>query len=461
MALTSEHLFSLVVTLLLVTAVGIGAARKVKSASDFAVGGYSSGVTLVAGTIIGTIVGGSATVGTAQLAFMVGLSAWWFTLGTGLALIVMALFYARPLRATGLQTIPQFLVRHFGPAAGPLASLTSSLGIFFSIAASTLAAVPLITAMFSFGAAQAAGLVLVLIVAYVFFGGVWGTGLVGVAKTIILYITLIAIGWQTYTAMGGPAGYAAAFPAHPWLDIFGRGLWTDLGAVLSLLIGTLTTQTYVQALYAARDGDTARRGALVAAAINIPAGIPAVMAGMFMRLHHPDIAPIEALPLYILHYLPPWLGGIAMAALLLATVGSAAGLALGVGTMVTRDILSGLVRRGGDIAALWLNRLVVLAVAMAAALLTFGNLKAVIMDWNYLSMGLRGAGIILPLTAAIFRPGRIAPRLAVWSMAAGAAVTMAWRLVFPQGLDPLYAGVAASALFLAAGWRRKETDPRR
>ncbi len=457
MALTSEHLLSLVITLLIVTAVGIGAARKVKSANDFAVGGYSSGVTIVAGTIIGTIIGGSATVGTAQLAFMVGLSAWWFTLGTGLALVVMALFYAQPLRATGLQTIPQFLVQHFGPASGPLASLTSSLGIFFSIAASTLAAVPLITAMFAFDAMQAAGLVFALVVAYVFFGGVWGTGLVGVVKTVILYITLIAIGWQTYTAMGGPAGFTAAFPAHPWFDIFGRG-WTDLGAVLSLLIGTLSTQTYVQALYAAKDGAVARRGALVAAAINIPAGIPAVMAGMFMRLHHPDIAPIEALPLYILHYLPPWLGGIAMAALLLATVGSAAGLALGVGTMVTRDIMTGFVRRHGDVAALWLNRAVVLAVSLAAALLTFGNLKTMILDWNYLSMGLRGAGIFLPLTIAIFRPGRLAPRMAIWSMAAGAGVTLAWKLVFPQGLDPLYAGLATSALFMVAGWRKKDTS---
>jgi SSS family solute:Na+ symporter len=454
-ALASEHLYSLVITLLIVTAVGIGAARKVKSANDFAVGGYSSGVTIVTGTVIGTVIGGASTVGTAQLAFMYGLSAWWFTLGTGLALVVMALFYARPLRATGLQTIPQFLVGHFGAASGPLASLTSSLGIFFSIAANTLSAVPLITAMFAFDAMQGAGLVFALVVAYVFFGGVWGAGLVGVVKTIILYIMLVAIGWTTYTAMGGWAGYTAAFPAQPWFDLFGRGLWTDLGAALSLLIGTLSTQTYVQALYAARDGAIARRGALVAAAINIPAGIPAVMAGMFMRLHHPDIAPIEALPLYILHYLPPWLGGIAMAALLLATVGSAAGLALGVGTMVTQDIMGGLVRRGGDVAALWLNRAVVLAVALAAALFTFGNLKSVILEWNYLSMGLRGAGIFLPLTLAIFRPGRVAPRLAVWSMAAGAGVTLTWKLVLPQGLDPLYAGLAASAIFLAAGWRKK------
>jgi SSS family solute:Na+ symporter len=132
MRLSAAHMISLALTLLLVTAVGIAAARRVKNADDFTVGGNSSGSVLVAGTIIGTIVGGSATIGTAQLAFVFGLSAWWFTLGGGLALVIMALYYAKPLRASGLQTIPQFLVVHFGAAAGPVASAASSLGIFLA-----------------------------------------------------------------------------------------------------------------------------------------------------------------------------------------------------------------------------------------------------------------------------------------------------------------------------------------
>ena len=36
---------------------------------------------LVTGLILGTFIGGSCTVGTAQLAFRLGLSAWWFSLG--------------------------------------------------------------------------------------------------------------------------------------------------------------------------------------------------------------------------------------------------------------------------------------------------------------------------------------------------------------------------------------------
>lgn len=451
MAFTAEHLYSLMITLAAAGAVGVGAARKVKTAADFAVGGRRSGTAIVAGTIIGTIIGGASTVGTAQLAFSYGLSAWWFTLGAGIALLTMAFFYARPLRASSLETIPQFLAAHYGPAAGPLTSLAASAGIFFSIVANILAAVPLLTAVLPVDAPLAAGLVLLLVVVYVFFGGVWATGLVGVVKTLLIYVMLAAVGWVSWAGMGGAAGYAAAFPAFPWFSLFGRGFAVDAGSGLSLLVGTLSTQTYIQAVYAARDVETARRGAVTAALIALPSGIPAVMAGMYMRLHHPDIAPIEALPLFILHYLPPWLGGVAMAALLLGAVGSAAGLALGVGTMLTRDVFA---RRAGG-GPLWLNRAAVLAVTLAATLFTFGNLKSLILEWNFLSMGLRGAGIFLPLTAAVFWPGRFSRRAAVWSMAAGAGTALVWKLVFPQGLDPLYAGLAMSAAVLAAGWGKK------
>ena len=110
---------------------GIYAARSVHSAEGYTLGGRSAGVPLVAGTIAGTCIGGGATVGTAQLAATIGLSAWWFTLGTGLSLILMGLFYARPLRKSALETISQYLVLNYGNHAAHFTTVVSSLGLFF------------------------------------------------------------------------------------------------------------------------------------------------------------------------------------------------------------------------------------------------------------------------------------------------------------------------------------------
>lgn len=447
MQLSYVHMLSLALTLLLVTAVGIAAAQKVKNADDFTVGGNTSGSVLVAGTIIGTIVGGSATIGTAQLAFVFGLSAWWFTLGAGIALVIMALYYSKPLRASGLQTIPQFLVIHFGAAAGPIASIASSLGIFFSVVSNLLSATPLAAAIFELASGQALILVVLLIIAYVFFGGVWGTGLVGVLKTGLMFLALGGVFVAAYTGMGGWSGYQTAFPRFPWFSLFGRGAWVDIASGLSLVVGTLTTQTYIQAIYAAKDEKAARNGALLAAFVTLPTGIPAVMAGMYMRANYPQIAPIDALPQFILSQLPPWLGGIALATLLLASIGSAAGLVLGVSAMLSRDIFAAK-WRFTDKSMLAVNRLAVFGVTLCAALFCMGNLQSLVLEWNFLSMGLRGAGIFFPLTFAIFLPGRICSQAAIAAMVAGVVVDLGWKIIFPTLFDPLYAGLLASIIAL-------------
>ena len=96
MNLSMIHILSLILTLVATILPGIIAARKIKSADDYNVGGRRAGVGMVAGSIIGTIVGGAATMGTAQLGFKLGLTAWWFTLGSGIALIIMAIFTQYP-----------------------------------------------------------------------------------------------------------------------------------------------------------------------------------------------------------------------------------------------------------------------------------------------------------------------------------------------------------------------------
>ena len=190
---------------------------------------------MVAGTIIGTIIGGASTIGTAQLAFTLGLSAWWFTLGSGAALFILGLFYAKPLRNSGLTTVPEFLVVNYGKGAGPLCSLTSSAGIFFSLVSNILAAIPLIVALLHFSEIHAAGLIFFLILAYVFFGGVWGTGIVGVFKTILILLCLgvsTIVAWQ---GLGGAAGMD--FSDFFWYQGRPGIFWVvEAGAAVSALI---------------------------------------------------------------------------------------------------------------------------------------------------------------------------------------------------------------------------------
>lgn len=57
MALSGTHLFFLLLTVGLVLGIGFRAARAVRSAEGYSLGGRSAGAMMVAGSIAGTVVG--------------------------------------------------------------------------------------------------------------------------------------------------------------------------------------------------------------------------------------------------------------------------------------------------------------------------------------------------------------------------------------------------------------------
>ena len=457
MKLSLVHLVSLALTLLVTMLPGIIASRRIKSADDYNVGGRSAGVGLVAGSIIGTIVGGAATVGTAQLGFKLGLTAWWFTLGSGIALLIMALFYAKPLRASGLTTVAEFLVTNYGKPAGWLATVSSCAGIFFSIVASTLTALHLVAGIFGVNLYASAALILLITAGFVFFGGISGSGMAGIMKIVFVFASIFVGGVLAFFEMGGSAGLTAAFPAHPWFSLFGRGMEDGLFSLCSMIVGVISTQTYVQALFSAKDSKTAAVGCVTAACIVIPVGLPSVMIGMFMHAHHPDINSIDALPLYLSTYLPDWLGGIGLAALLLSALGSIAGLALGIGTMISRDIISKLWRSATSVNLLWASRFSVLLATVAAIVFVFFHLDSSVLEWNYLSMALRGSGIFLPLTFCVFFPHKVRASMGVAAMGAGIFAALFWKNISPWQINSLLPALVYNLIFLAIGlwWGKK------
>ncbi len=452
MHLTLVHLIFIILTLVLVLGIGVFAGSRVKSAADFSTGGGKAGVTLVAGTIMGTIVGGSATVGTAQLAFQVGASAWWFTLGAGIGCLILGLFLAKPLRESGKETVPQFLVMTYGPQAGPITTVFSSIGIFFAIVAQILSAVALFSSMFPLSPIWGALVAVILVICYVFFGGLTGAGMTGIAKLILLYSSLIVIGILAYIKVGGVTGLTNGLPAFPYFSLFGRGYSTDLAAGFSLIVGVISTQTYIQAMFAGKDAATSRRGALVSAILIPPTGLACLLVGMYMKINFPDINAAEALPIFVMNCLPPWFGGIVLGTLLVTVIGTGAGLTLGISTMLTMDVYKKFISPQARAQKLmYVSKVFIVLVAGLSLLFVSSNMKSLILLWSILSLGLRGAAVCFPLLGAIFFPERVSPRGGLIALVAGPMAILVWKLAVPDGIDPLYPGLVTSFLCLVLG----------
>lgn len=179
----------MVLVLLLIIGVGIWSGRRVSTAEDFTTGGGKSGPWMICGTIMGALVSSQATIGTAQLAFTFGVSAWWFTLGSGIGCLLLALVYTGPLRRSGCTTLMGVIDREYGHTVEYTGSVLSSIGIFVSVLAQVVACAGLVSVLFPISVPAAAMLSVVLMAVYVVFGGAWGAGMGGIVKLILLYVS--------------------------------------------------------------------------------------------------------------------------------------------------------------------------------------------------------------------------------------------------------------------------------
>ncbi|XOQ52226.1 MAG: Transporter, SSS family [Succiniclasticum sp.] len=449
--ITPLQLGLLLATIFVVLGVGIYAARSVSSAEGYTLGGRSAGTAMLAGSLAGTMVGGGATIGTAQLAASVGLSAWWFTLGSGISFILMGIFYARPLRRTNLETIPQYLSMHYGDTVGKMATIVASLGIFFSTVASILPGMKMISALFGTPVPVSVLLLLLLVFAYIVFGGMKSTGVGGILKMVIIWVTLFLAGASAYMALRADPLLTTALPDFPWYSLLGNGIDTALSNFLSLLVGVLSTQTYIQCLFSAASPKTAMYGSFAGALITIPVGLPCALIGMYMHVARPDVPAMLALPVYLLEHQPAWIGSLALGGIVLSLIGSIGGLSLGISTMLSKDLLGPLRKQQEGPGQLRMTRGLVVVILAIASVFSIAHADSQILFWNFLSMALRGAGVFLPLTLAVFAPRVVNGRWVLLSLLLSTAVAISATL-FGTSVKPVFLGVAASAAVLLAGY---------
>lgn len=451
--MTLQHFIGFIVTLLSIVALSIysrKAEREKKGANSL----------VVAGIIMGTLVGGSSTVGTAQLAYQYGMSAWWFTLGSGIACLVLALFFAKPLYKSSHKTLIAFITSEYGKKNGLIASVLSSLGSFINIISQLIAATAIIAVVAPYIPFYLALLISALfMVLYVIFGGTKGSGWVGILKMMLLYVAMIASGILVLVISNGLDGFINLVNLidNPegirFGSLFARGAGEDLGACLSLILGVITTQSYAQAIFAATDSKAAVKGAVLSSFLIPPVGLGGILVGLYMRSTQPGIVPKTALTLFVTENMPPLLGGIVLGALFIAVMGTGAGLALGISTVLRRDVLPSLRRNSKKVfSEVATEKILIVLILIAACILSMGSLGDTILKFAFMSMGLRGATIFLPLCCALWCAGMINKIYAGAAIISGPLFVLIFELWGILPFDPLFAGVIISAINMLMGY---------
>ncbi|MBR1517099.1 MAG: sodium:solute symporter family protein [Bacteroidales bacterium] len=485
------HIVGILLTVGLLLVIGVMSGRKVKDARGFAIGG-KAGSWMVCGIIMGTLVGGQSTIGTSQMAYCYGLSAWLFSAGVALGSLILGLVYTVPLRRSGCMTLAEIIAKEYGHKAETIGSLLCMTGMFISIVSQVIASTAMMTSMFEMEHTVAAVLSAALIAAFVFFGGIRSAGLGGILKLVLLYVaslTAAVVVWRLSGSIGNvydslhevmetPTiadlnGLSTSESIdHRYANPVGRGVAKDIGSAISLILGVLATQTYAQGIWAARSDRHARRGAVWSALLVPVIGAACTLIGLYMRGHyitHEEQAALlaageqvpegvrviahtaEVFPRFILDNCPAWIGGIVLGTLFVTILGGGSGLTLGTATILVRDVFSNIPRRDGGHygESKSLYRFSIVFLVGMALLVSLLNNRTLINELGFLSLGLRATALLVPLSAALFMPGRFKRYEVIMSMVVGCVTMIAASSLSLPG-DAIFWGMGSELLIMAA-----------
>jgi SSS family solute:Na+ symporter len=425
--------------------VSYSARRNANSAQKFSSGGTTYPALLIGFLLMSEFIGTAASVGTAEAAYRVGVSAAWNVAALGIGFVLYSWLLASRFKAIGENTISGALARTYGRNV----KLATSIIMIFAlqiVAISTYTSGGAIVApLFGIGRSTAICITAAAGVLYVSLGGMSSVIYTNVIHAIVKYIGVIIALVFAIHQIGGVGELQAQLPPEMLaVDTVG---WAQICAWLVAGIGAVfATQYVVQAINAVPDEATAKRASFYSALLLIPFGILAAMIGMVCQILYPDIKATQSFPSLIadMQALPATVVVAGLAASLFGTISA---LSIGAATLVYKDFylpISG--RSGDDPASL---RFIRWATIVAGLLpIPLAILSTEVLSVTFLAKSLRASLAVLVLLA-FFAPSFGSPRAAMASIGLSLVGVVGWFLAGnPGGIDNAYVAVAIPILVM-------------
>ena len=443
----------------IVITIGVLSRRKAKRIDDFLVAGRKGSPVLITGSLLATVVGGSATIGMAGLGFSRGLTgAWWLLVGC-IGLVASSLLFAGKVRGYGLYTLPELVEKQYDRRVGLAASLLIVIAWLGVLAAQIIASARIMGILGMVNPDSWMIIFTVIIIVYGIIGGQQA-----IIKTDIIQIVIVLAGIVTCLAMvmlniGGWEGLTAAIPAghleFPLSPDFGVGDLTSLMLLVGLTY--MVGPDIYSRLFCARDERTARVSLLWSALIMAPVAFAITIIGMGALALFPHIASSEqAFPVIIGELLPPWAGGIVLAALLGAVMSSADTILFSAATIMALDIVGHfrpVAQRGELFRSRW-SIVCLGAIALMLALVLEGVIEALLFAYTVYT-----AGLIVPVIAGFYRDRfKLTPTGALAAITGGGGVALASRILDIKYLDLGSLAVSLALLFLVSHFETRYRD---
>ncbi len=396
----------LIISLACFLLVGLSAGRSASSRESFFVAGRRGTSPAIAGSLVATVVGGSATIGVAGLAYERGITAAWWTLVGAIGLAVLGLLLVGRVRAyTGVYTLPGLAGRLFGPGVRTATALLVVVA-WMGVVSGQIVAASRVLSVVGVGSPSVWMVLFTLVlVLYAIAGGQKAIIRTDVLQAVVIVAGVTAAVAFVYAAVGGVSVLAEGLPRgyleFPVSDAFG---WSDLGSMLILVGGVyLVGPDIYTRILSSRDTHTARRATLSAAVLVVPVALMVTGLGLAARYLAPGIQSEQALPWMVTHALPPYVAALLIAGMVAALMSSADSTLLGQALILADDVISRVLPMN-ERRVVILARICVAVLGLLALLLAL-SLRGII-DSLLFAYSIFTSGVVGPMVLGLLR-GRL------------------------------------------------------
>lgn len=408
--------------------VGLYLSRKNSSASDWAIGGGTLGIGMLAAGVAGTRIGGAGTYGVAGDVINEGLGHLWYSVNSFAAMFLVGLFFAIPYRRLRLTSVGEVFDKRFGSRR---CQWLTSLCVQAEYLVVNIIEPYVIGSIVSGVTGMPFGLGVLIGAFVIIFFTVTG-GLKGTAITNVVHCTVIILGLGIvgYIAMGNIGGWdqvvgqaevmldAAGKDSPSWWSFTGIGIGTIIALFISATIHTPAASVYANYASSAAKQEYLIPGFFLAGVI---AAIMPLVAGFIGILTMATYGSESGLSSYLnIAQLAidtgPILGGIALAAVLAAVISSGAPILLASSTMFVSDWIPGSKNFSSEKKLRAYKIVTVLYGSTAAMIAWLGNISSV------LQLLLLGFAMVVPpaiAVAYVFYWKKTTEQAAFWGIALG------------------------------------------
>jgi len=428
-----------------------------------------------------------STVGVSENAFQKGtMQPVLYNLSTAAGMIIIGYTVASHYRSKNVHTVSEMIGIIFGSNSARISAIAflAAYIILAFVQLQTCAAV--VSAVFNRELSMIAGsgwlpgdewfwAVLIsaaIITTYTYIGGMHAIVISGIIHVFVMFAGIGLAVVSGFSAIGGVEGLTGKLisggsPENLW-NPFSGGSGYAWMLIVGGVLGGMAGQASIQPIFAARDAGTARRSALLSAAIIAPFGIMVALLGLMARTGEffdpATVDPKMVLPALLTTpaFIHPVAGGIALAGVLAAILSTVGPVNFAVVTIATKDIYYGLFRMSANDGQLITaaRRLVVLVNLVTIPLACSGT--GSILDTAYISYGIRAIGAIVILSGIYFR-GWITAQGANMAFIGGTSAVMLNLVITMAGrqmgylnqnetfLENTYVAVIAALVFIITG----------